>query len=81
MVDVTLDANFTVKAVAKEVRDRARAVEERVVSKMVDAAVGTQSGEFVRIKAKANAVMIYRMTLAMHAALAEEGIVTYTGAI
>jgi len=83
MADVTLDANFNVVAVAKEVQDRARAVEARVVNKMVNAAAGSDMvlGSALHVRLAADARIIYRMSLAMHAALAEEGIVTYTGSI
>jgi len=83
MADVTLDANFKVVAVAKEVQDRARAVEARVVNKMVNAAAGGDviPGSALHVRLAADARIIYRMSLAMHAALAEEGIVTYTGSI
>jgi len=81
MADVTLDANFTVKAVAKEVQDRAQAVEDRIVEKMVDAVCSRDFPHSVRIRSAQLARSIYRMSLAMHAALAEEGIVTYTGSI
>lgn len=83
MANVTLDANFTVKAVAKEVQERARAVEARVVNKMVNAAAGGDvvPGSALHVRLAADARIIYRMSLAMHAALAEEGIVTYTGSI
>lgn len=83
MADVTLDANFKVVAVAKEVQDRARAVEARVINKMVNAAAGGDvvPGSALHVRLAADARIIYRMSLAMHAALAEEGIVTYTGSI
>ena len=83
MADVTLDANFKVVAVAKEVQDRARAVEARVINKMVNAAAGgdVAPGSALHVRLAVDARIIYRMSLAMHAALAEEGIVTYTGSI
>lgn len=83
MANVTLDANFKVVAVAKEVQERARAVEARVVNKMVNAAAGGDvvPGSALHVRLAADARIIYRMSLAMHAALAEEGIVTYTGSI
>lgn len=84
MADVTLEANFQVSAdaaVRDDVLARARAVEERVIAKMVDAVVGPNAGNFLRIRAENEARTVYRMSLAMHAALADEGIVTYTGKI
>lgn len=84
MADVELNAHFQVTgdtAVRDDVLARARAVEERVLAKMVAAIVGPNASHFLRIRAEAEARALYRMSLAMHAALADEGIVTYTGKI
>lgn len=86
MADVELNAHFQVTgdtAVQNEVLARARAVEARVVNKMVNAAVGGDvvPGSALHVRLAADARIIYRMSLAMHAALADEGIVTYTGKI
>lgn len=86
MADVELNAHFQVTgdtAVRDDVLARARAVEARVVNKMVNAAVGGDvvPGSALHVRLAADARIIYRMSLAMHAALADEGIVTYTGKI
>ena len=84
MADVTLEAHFKMSgdaAAQNDVLTRARAVEERVIEKMVVAVVGQNPSNFMRIRAEAEARSVYRMSLAMHAALADEGIVTYTGKI
>lgn len=84
MADVELEAHFQMSASAEvqnEVLARARAVEERVIAKMVAAVIGRDASNFLRIRAEAEAKALYRMNLAMHAALADEGIVTYTGKI
>lgn len=60
---------------------RARNVEERVLTKMVAAVIGPDASNFVRLRVEAEARSVYRMSLAMFTALADEGIVTYTGDI
>lgn len=84
MADVELTAHIQMSgdaAVRDEVLARAKAVEDRVIAKMVTAVVGPSPSNFLAIRAEAEAKAVYRMTLAMHAALADEGIVTYTGKV
>ena len=57
------------------------AMTSRTSADCVTAVVGPNPSNFLAIRAEAEAKAIYRMTLAMHAALADEGIVTYTGKV